>query len=78
MKSPENLVRKERRGKRRLTSQSHAMLLTSWEGEEDFILAIWFRNMNLPDVPGKTPLPEPARIDSANQWKGGRGLGDSE
>lgn len=59
------------RGRRRLTSQSHAMLLTSRKGEEDFVLAIWFRNMNLPEVPGKSHLPEPARIDLAHQWGGG-------
>lgn len=62
------------RGKRRLTSQSRAMLLTSQKGEEDFILAIWFRSMNLPDVPDKSHLPEPVRIDSAHQWGGGGGL----
>lgn len=55
------------RAKRRVTSQSRAVLLTSREEEEDFILAIWFRNVNCPDVPGKIHLPEPARIDSANK-----------
>lgn len=55
------------RTKRRVTSQSRAVLLTSQEEEEDFILAIWFRNVNRPDVPGKIHLPEPARIDSANK-----------
>lgn len=55
------------REKRRVTSQSRAVLLTSREDEEDFILAVWFGNVNRPDVPGKIHLPEPARIDSANQ-----------
>lgn len=36
-----------------------------------FVLAIWFRSMNLPGVPGKSYLFEPARIDSAHQWGGG-------
>lgn len=62
------------RGKRRLTSQSRAMLLTSQKGEEDFILAVWFRSVNLPDVPGKSHLSEPGRIDSAHQW--GRGASE--
>lgn len=55
------------REKRRVTSQSRAVLLTSREDEEDFVLAVWFGNVNRPDVPGKIHLPEPARIDSANQ-----------
>lgn len=63
------------REKRRVTSQSRAVLLTSREDEEDFVLAVWFGNVNHPDVPGKIHLPEPARIDSANQCVCGGGLG---